>query len=224
MSNSIFSGKSCKQTTEYLLKRRSCPIKWIDDPGPNHEQIKTILTAASRVPDHGKMFPWYFIVIEGEKRKIIGQAIREIFSKEEPETPEAKLELEANRFLRAPCVIGVVSKIRKGKHPMWEQLLSAGAACQNLCLAANSLGYASNWLTEWYSYNEEFKKYLGIEKNEHVAGFIYIGTANTQPEDRPRPDIKEITTFWEPDTTLNKGNSYGYPDMGMPKKGFQFEE
>jgi nitroreductase len=224
MTDQIFSAKNCAHTLEYLLKRRSCPIKWIKEPGPSDKEIDTMIKAASRVPDHGKMFPWYFVIIKDNNRIKIGNALKEIWRQEEPEAPDAKLDLEAARFLRAPCVIGVISKIRQGKHPMWEQILSAGAACQNLCLAANAMGYATNWLTEWYSYNNKFKRFLCIEENENIAGFIYIGTPSSLPEERPRPDQNKITTIWEPGVELNKGAEYGYADMGTPKKGFDLKE
>lgn len=194
----------------------------IGDPGPDREQIRTILQAAMRVPDHGKMFPWYFIVFEGPARKAAGKIIRKAWLAEDPEASEAKLELEENRFMRAPVVIGVVSRIREGKHPVWEQILSAGAACQNLCLAAHASGFAANWLTEWYSYNDVFRQELGLDERDHVAGFIYLGTPATQPEERPRPDADEIVTFWEEGASLHKGKNYGYQGMGYADKGFSF--
>lgn len=192
-------------------------------PGPDAAQIDTILRAAARVPDHGKMFPWHFTVFTGEARTQVGALLASAWKEENPEQSEpAKLELEAARFTRAPAVIGVISRVREGKHALWEQILSAGAACQNLCLAANALGFGTNWLTEWYAYSPAFKAALGLDARDHVAGFIYIGTATTAPEERDRPDISAITTYWEPGAALNKGEEYGIPGMGLPKTGFAF--
>jgi len=215
----LSTGKKAPEMVEYLLTRRSCPLKIMAEPGPSAAQIETILKAASRVPDHGKLFPWYFIVITGDNRRHMGELLKQAWLSEEPEATEAKLNLEAERFLRAPVVIGVVSRMREGKKPLWEQILSAGAACHNLCLAANALGFGTNWLTEWYSYNQNFRHSLGLDAQDHVAGFIYIGTPTEQPEERDRPNLAQITTQWEPGVALNKG-AYGHPEMGYPELGF----
>jgi nitroreductase len=132
------------------------------------------------------------------------------------------LNFEAERFLRAPIVIAVVSRVREGKNPLWEQILSAGAAAQNLCLAANALGFGTCWVTEWYSYSEAFRKSLGLDERDNIAGFVYIGTPSQLPEERDRPDPARVITFWSPDTKLNNGTGYGQDGMGLPRKGFTF--
>lgn len=203
-TNSVFSGKSCKKTRAYLQNRRSCPLKMMGDQGPDKDEINGMIEIASRVPDHGKLCPWHFIVFAGEARQQAGALLREAWLAENPDAAPAKLDLEAGRFMRAPVVIAVVSRIKRGKHPQWEQILSAGAACQNLCLAANTMGYGTNWLTEWYGYSDHFKAAMGLGAQDNFAGFIYIGSVAAQPEDRPRPDINEITTFWDGETPLNK--------------------
>lgn len=218
--NSVFSGKSCKKTLAYLQKRRSCPLKMMGDQGPDKDEINDIIKAGSRVPDHGKLFPWYFIVFEGENRRKAGELLREAWLTDNPDAAPAKLDLEAGRFMRAPVVIAVVSRIKRGKHPQWEQILSSGAVCQNLCLAANAMGYGTNWLTEWYSYSDHFKKAIGLDAQDHCAGFIYIGETREEPEDRPRPDINEITSFWDGEAPLNKGAVYD-KDMDFPATGFK---
>lgn len=205
-----------------LLERRSVPVKKLSAPGPDDAEIDTILTAASRVPDHGKLCPWYFLVFQGKARQEIGDMLARICQAGNPDMPEAKLEFEQERFMRAPVIIAVISRIREGKHAVWEQILSAGAACQNLCLAANALGYGTNWITEWYSYNDTFRNELGLDARDHVAGFIYIGTADEQPADRERPDLNKIKTVWEKDKMLNKGDCYDRKGMGLPKDGFDF--
>lgn len=220
----LLCGAPAPALLDYLLRRRSCPLKAMTGPGPDTAQIATIIEAASRVPDHGKMFPWHFIVFTGDARAQAGQLLAAAWAQENPSQAEpAKQELEAARFLRAPAVIGVISRMREGKHPLWEQILSAGAACQNMCLAANALGFGTNWLSEWYSYSPAFKAALGLDERDHVAGFIYIGQAAAAPEERPRPDRAAITTWWQPGATLNRGDAYGMPGTGLPQAGFALD-
>jgi nitroreductase len=220
MTSSTFAAKKSKPVTDYLLKRRSTPIKHLCEPGPTEQETNLILQIAARTPDHGKLFPWYFVLIKGQARAELGKELRDILMMENADTPEAKLELEEKRFLRAPLVIAVISKIRKGKHPAWEQILSAGAVCQNLGLAANACGYGCNWLTEWFSYNETFRSVLGLSENEHIAGFLYIGSIDVAVEDRPRPELEAITSSWEKGKLLNKGEIYERENMSLPRKGF----
>ena len=220
--NSVFSGKPSKETLEYLQKRRSCPLKMMGDKGPDEDEIGTILRIAARVPDHGKLFPWYFIVFTRENRKKAGALLREAWLTDNPDAAPAKLELEAARFMRAPVVIAVVSRIKRGKHPQWEQILSAGAVCQNLCLAANSMGYGTNWLTEWYAYSDHFKTAMGLDAQDHFAGFIYIGETREEPDDRPRPDINDITTYWDGAAPHAKGAAYDHGDQNFPRARFAF--
>ena len=205
---------------QLLENRRSSKVTTLAEPGPSPEQIETILKIASRVPDHGKYAPWYFIVFKDEARKEAGVLLRAAYAAENPDTPDAKLDLESERFLRAPLVIAVVSRIKPGKNPQWEQILSAGASCMNLCLAANALGFGSNWLTEWYAYSPHFKKSIGLDARDHFAGFIYIGMADIRNEERERPDLKKIVTYWNINENIQKGDEYGQPDKGIPKPGF----
>jgi nitroreductase len=147
--------------------------------------------------------------------------LRTAYAAENPDTSPAKIDLESERFLRAPMVIAVVSRIREGKNPQWEQILSAGAACYNLCLAANAMGFGTNWLTEWYTYSPTFKSLMGLDEHDNFAGFIYIGTASEKQEDRERPDLSKIVTHWTAQSpTLNKGEGYGQVGKGIPEMGF----
>jgi len=208
-------------TIGFLKNRRSSKITTLTTPAPSAEQLAEILTIAARVPDHGKYHPWYFIVFEGDARAEVGAHLRTAYAAENPDTAPAKLDLEGERFLRAPMVIAVVSRIREGKNSEWEQILSAGAACYNLCLAANAMGYGTNWLTEWYAYSPTFKNLMGLDKQDRFAGFIYIGTASEKQEDRERPDLTKIVTHWsEKSPALNKGEGYGQVGKGFPVKGF----
>lgn len=207
-------------TINFLKTRRSSKVSTLTEPAPNAEQLQEILTIASRVPDHGKYHPWYFIVFEGDARRDIGEHLRTAYATENPDAEPAKLDLESERFLRAPMVIAVVSRIREGKNPQWEQILSAGAACYNLCLAANAMGFGTNWLTEWVAYSATFKKLMGLDERDNFAGFIYIGTASEKQDDRDRPDLAKIVTHWSNQTpTLNKGEGYGQIGKGIPEMG-----
>lgn len=203
-----------------LLTRRSTSIKNLVEPGPSKDQIQHILTAAARVPDHNKLAPWWFVVFEGDARAKFGEVLRKAYAADDIGAAPAKLDLEAERFLRAPLVIAVISRIKEGKAPQWEQMLSAGAACHNLCLAANALGFGSNWVSEWPSFNDDVRAALGCDARDNIAGFIYIGTQGEKPEERERPDLQDIANTWSDGYTPNKGDQYGKEGMGLPRSGF----
>ncbi|WP_394692196.1 nitroreductase [Hyphobacterium sp.] len=177
-------------TLELLARRRSTAAAAMTEPGPSPEEIDTLLSIAQRVPDHGKMAPWRFILFQGEERANFGQILAKIWAGEN-DADEARLNLELNRFTRAPLVIGVISHVlEKHSIPEWEQILSAGAACQNLLIGAQAMGYASQWLTEWYAYHPFAKDALGLRSGERVAGFIFIGSTEDQPVERVRPEAE----------------------------------
>lgn len=206
----------------HLTTRRSVSAKKLSDPCPSDDEIRQILEIGARTPDHGKMTPYYFLTFKGDTRRNIGTYLSKAYEAENPGTPPAKLELESERFERAPLVIAVVSRIREGKHPQWEQILTAGAVCMNICHAANALGYNSNWLTEWYAYSDVFRQALGLEDDrDNIAGFIYIGTSTEEKDERERPDLEQITTEWSEDTKPAKGELYNKDGFGIPRKGFK---
>ncbi|BAT60168.1 putative NAD(P)H nitroreductase YdjA [Variibacter gotjawalensis] len=183
---------------ELLQKRRSVKPAELVAPAPTPEQIETLLTIASRVPDHGKLTPWRFIIIDGAARDAAGTIVRDVFKSKNEDADDARLEIERTRFSRAPLVIAVVSAAAPHvKIPEWEQVLSAGAATMNLVTAAHALGFAANWITEWYGYDEEVLKRFGLKPGERIAGFVHIGTAARPPEDRPRPALADIVTHFK---------------------------
>lgn len=205
-----------------LHARRSTPLKNMGGNGPSKEQIEQILQAAARVPDHNKLAPWWFVTFEGDARKEFGeQVLRKAYLLEDAEAAKAKLDLEAEKFMRAPLVIAVVSRIKEGKAPQWEQFLSAGACCYNLCLAANALGFGTNWLTEWVAFNKEVHQALGMDERDNIAGFIYIGEQMDKPEERERPALSDIVNSWSQEYTPSKGDHYGREGFGFPKMGFK---
>jgi nitroreductase len=181
-----------------LSSRRSVKPDRLVEPGPSADEIDTMLTIASRVPDHKKLAPWRFILVEGDARARLGEIVAQVCAAEEKEPPsEHRLALERGRLQRAPLVIAVVSRVVPNRSaPEWEQILSAGAACFNLCLAANAMGYGTSWITEWIAYNARVRAALGLADNERIAGFIYIGTPAECPEERERPKLSEIVSRW----------------------------
>lgn len=182
----------------HLLKtRRSVKPMELTGPAPSTADIDTLLTVASRVPDHGKLKPWRFIVFEGAARETAGDIIAEIFRNEHPEATADQIVFERQRLARAPLVIAVVSRAAPHvKIPEWEQQLSAGAAAMNLVTAAHAMGLAASWITEWYAYDRNVLVRLGLAENERIAGFVHIGHAVKPPEDRDRPRLAEIVTRW----------------------------
>jgi nitroreductase len=178
-----------------LTTRRSFKPVELAGPAPSATEIDTLLTIASRVPDHGKLAPWRFILFEGEARQKAGDAIASAFKANYPDSKPDQIEAERGRMMRAPLVVAVVS--RAGPHvkiPEWEQVLSAGAAAMNLVLAAHALGYGASWITEWYAYDRGVLDALGLAAHERIAGFVHIGRPPGVPEDRPRPPLSEIAT------------------------------
>lgn len=187
-------NRPAPDTLDLLLSRRSGSAKAMMGPGPTPEELHTILTAAARVPDHGKLFPWRFIVFEGDARARFGEVLAECLKATEPANEE-RLAMERGRFLRAPIVVGVISRVREGiPIPVWEQELSAGAGCQTMLIAAHSLGYVASWITEWPAFNPLVAEKLDLKAGERVAGFIYIGKPALPLEERIRPDLDKIVT------------------------------
>jgi nitroreductase len=188
-------NRPAPQTIDLLLSRRSGSAKAMTSPGPSPADLRTILLAAARVPDHGKLFPWRFIVFEGEGRTRFGELLAQALTEGEPSQSAERLDIERARFLRAPVVIAVISHVREAiPIPEWEQILSAGAACQTMLIAAHAMGFVANWITEWPAYNATVKERLGLKPGERIAGFVYVGTAAAPLEERVRPDMDRIVT------------------------------
>jgi nitroreductase len=182
-------------TIALLKTRRSVKPMDLTGPPPGAEEVATLLTIAARVPDHGKLAPWRFIVFEGDARERAGDIIADVFCAAHPDATQDQIAFERTRLARAPLVIAVVSRAAPHvKIPVWEQELSAGAACMALVVAANAIGYAASWITEWYAYDRAVLERLGLAAHERIAGFVHIGRPRLRPEDRDRPDLREIVT------------------------------
>jgi nitroreductase len=182
---------------DYLLTRRSVGLAFLQEPGPSAEELETLLTIATRVPDHGKITPWRLVIIEGEARRAAGEKLAAIIAARNPAMDEAGLEIERNRFLPAPLTIGVISAPQEHpKVPEMEQLLSAGNVAFNLVHGAYALGYAASWVTRWFTFDAEAATMLGAGPGEQFVGFVHIGTPAAAVEDRPRPALADVVTRW----------------------------
>ncbi len=182
-------------TIEFLLNRRSAPIAELKAPGPSDDEIRTLLTIAARVPDHGRLVPWRFIIFRGDARRHVGERLADLAERREGPLTDARHQQEMTRFSRAPLVVGIVHVPRDNpKIPQWEMFLSGGAVAMNLLTAAIAMGYGANWITNWYSDNDEGRIILGLEPDERIIGFVHIGNYEGQPLERPRPDIDDLIT------------------------------
>ncbi|WP_422038253.1 nitroreductase family protein [Roseibium sp.] len=196
---STFSPRA-PSVLDFLRKRRSHPSITMAEPGPSADQIKDLLTIAARVPDHGKLAPWRFILFGAAQGEAVGRRLATIHEQRQGPLDEDQRQKELTRFTRAPLVIGVVSTAAEHpKIPVWEQQLSAGAVCMNLVTAAAAAGFASQWLTEWYSFDKEAARFLGAGDNEQFAGFVHVGTPTQAPVERPRPDLSALVSEWSED-------------------------
>lgn len=179
---------------DFMLSRRSRPAKTLTAPAPGRDELAPILTAAARVPDHGKLVPWRFVILEKPALKRLVAAIPA--RAEELELAEWKGRSVAELYDGAELVVAVISSPKEGNIPQVEQLYSAGAVCLSLLNAALASGWGANWITGWISHDVKLmQEHLGIVSGETVAGLIHIGTETAAPAERPRPDVEEITTW-----------------------------
>ncbi|MGI2032071.1 nitroreductase family protein [Rhizobium panacihumi] len=183
---------------DYLRQRHSTPVAQYREPGPSQDELTEILRFSSRVPDHGKIAPWRFIVYRGDSRVKLGEEFLRLSLEKTPDMTEAAQQAELTRFTRAPLVVAVVSTAAPhAKIPEWEQVLSAGALCLNMVMACEAHGYVANWRTEWITYDERVQSALGINEGEKAAGFIHIGSSDFNTPDRPRPELADIVSWVE---------------------------
>ena len=181
----------------YLTRRSILAKKMVNHPIKD-EHLDIIINAGIRVPDHGALNPWKIKIIRGDKLKYIDEEIiLKEFKKEKPQANENMLETESKRLQRASIVIAVLSTpVEHPKIPNWEMVLSSGAVCMNLLSCAQSLGYAAQWLTEWYAYNKKMLEYLGGKPEiDRISGFIYIGHKAEEPTERRRPDPQKVISY-----------------------------
>lgn len=181
-----------------LRTRRSGRPRDLVEPGPNEEQLREILSVASRVPDHGKLAPWRFVIVTKEQRDALEELLLRAYRADRPEP--GRLEIEATqRFAhQAPAlVVALFKPVESSKIPLWEQQLSCGAALMNLLIATHAFGFVAGWVTGWAAYSEEVRRAFA-ESNEVIAGFVFIGTPAGELEERPRPALEDVARVWEP--------------------------
>lgn len=185
-------------TAALLATRRSAKARDMVAPGPDAAQLRRILQAAMRVPDHGKLAPWRFVIVEPGRREAFADLLKDAYRAEKPEA--GRLELEAmEQFARqAPILVAVLSTpVENSKIPLWEQQLSAGAACMNMLIATHAEGFVGSWLTGWPSYNAEVLASLGGAPQDRIAGFLFLGSPSRDLEERPRPTYEAIVSTWK---------------------------
>jgi len=182
---------------DLFRNRRSLAPHKLLEPGPVGAELDTLLTLASRVPDHGRLTPWRFIVIAGEARHRAGEAIAAAFLADNPAAEPERLAVERGRLAQAPLVVAVVSRAAPHpKIPDWEQVLSAGAVCMNLLHGAHLLGFAASWITGWHAFDRRILDALGLQPHERLAGYIHVGTRGEPADERPRPALASIVTHF----------------------------
>jgi nitroreductase len=181
------------QTLAFLARRRSAAALALTAPAPSDDELATLLRLATRVPDHGKLFPWRFVILRGEAKQRFIEGL-EAIAQARPE-PE-KLKVKLGKIKAPPLTVAVVSRVSPGEIPEWEQRLSSGAVCMTLIIAAQAMGYGANWITDWYAYDADAGRLLGLSEGERVAGFVHLGTSADTPLERVRPDVAALMSEW----------------------------
>ncbi|MEA3031868.1 MAG: hypothetical protein QOG13_3193 [Sphingomonadales bacterium] len=185
-------------TLDLMRTRRSGRPRDLVEPGPSAGQLRDILAIAARTPDHGKLHPWRFVHVARDRRAAFAALLQDAYRADNP--APGRLEIEAaERFAhQAPeLIVALSSPTPDHKIPVWEQLLSCGAACMNLVLAAHAMGFAAGWVTGWAAYSEKVLAAFGAP-GERIAGFIFLGTPGAPLEERLRPDPEEVVSQWTP--------------------------
>jgi nitroreductase len=187
--------RACPDTLQLLSERRSASAQTLGAPGPSSEETELLLRLGARVPDHGKLAPWRFVLFEPAAKTAYVARLTALARSQGDGQRTAKLA----KLSAAPLTIAVLSRPDpEADIPEWEQLLSAGAVCMNLLIAAQAMGYGANWITDWYAYDDAALKILGAEPGERVAGFVHVGSPPEPPLERVRPDVAKLTRWWQP--------------------------
>lgn len=182
------------EVLRFLALRRSTSAVSLTEPAPDPRQLEDLLRLAARVPDHGKLTPWRFIVLQGADKAAFAARLEAISSGRGDILRTGKLA----KLKAPPLAVAVISTPKVAAIPEWEQVLSAGAVCSTLVQAAIAMGFGANWITDWYSYDAQATTALGLETVERVAGFVLIGTPREPPLERERPSPPDLVTYWKP--------------------------
>jgi len=178
-------------TLALLARRRSSSAQTLRAPGPTPAQLDDLIRLAARVPDHGKLNPWRFVVMEGQPK---AQLVERLTGLAERQDNPTKAKAALLKLSAPPTSVMVVFSPKPPVKPLWEQQLSAGAVCMTLLIAAEAMGFGANWITDWYAYDEQARPWLGLKDGEQVAGFIHLGLPAEPPLERVRPDLSALTT------------------------------
>ncbi len=182
-----------------LDDRRSVPARQLEEPGPDPATLARLLRSACRVPDHGKRVPWRFVTLSGDARHAFGERLAGLTASRDANAGEAAIEKDRQRFSHAPLVLTVVARLGPDdKIPAQERLLTAGCVCFALLQAAQAAGFGGTWLTGWPAYDPTVHRWLGLDADETVAGFIHLGTPRIEAPERDRPDPEALLTDWQP--------------------------
>ena len=185
-------------TAALLATRRSAKPRDMVAPGPDAGQLRQILEAAMRVPDHGKLNPWRFVIVEAGQRPAFADLLQDAYRAEKPDAGRLELEAMAQFAHQAPVMVAILSTpTENSKIPPWEQRLSAGAACMNLLLATHAAGFVGSWLTGWPAYNGAVLASLGGAPTDRIAGFLFLGSPSRPLEERPRPAYEAVVSTWK---------------------------
>jgi nitroreductase len=181
-----------------LHSRRSGKPRDMIAPGPDAAQLDQILRAAIRVPDHGKLAPWRFVVVGADQRDALAALLVNAYKAEKPAAGRLEIEAMEQFAWQAPTlIVALSSPVADSKIPLWEQQLTMGAACMNLLTAAHALGFVGGWLTGWPAYSEAVRDAFGTPA-QRIAGFFFIGTPARALEERPRPEFDHVVHHWKP--------------------------
>lgn len=184
-----------------LHTRRSGKPRDMVAPGPDAAQLRDILSAAIRVPDHGKLAPWRFVIVRACQRVALARLLTDAYRAEKPEAGRLEIEAMEQFAHQAPTlVVAVSTPVEGSKIPVWEQELSLGAAIMNLLTATHAQGFVGGWLTGWPAYNDDVRDAFGSE-GERIAGFVFIGSPSRDLEERPRPDYDTVVQQWTNSST-----------------------
>lgn len=187
--------ETAPEVLSFLARRRSASAMTLTAPGPDDAQLTDLLRLAARVPDHGKLSPWRFIILRGPAKDVFADRITALAS---DQANPVKANAALRKLTRPPVCVAVISRYIPGEIPEWEQRQSASAVCMQMLLAASAMGWGANWITDWYAYDPRALAILGVSAGEQVAGFLYLGTCSEQPQERVRPDVAAITSEWAP--------------------------
>ena len=183
--------RSSPETLALLASRRSSSAQTLRAPGPSASELADLLRLAARVPDHGKMTPWRFVVLEGEAKTALLSQLENLAAAQ-PNPSKAAAALA--KMSAPPLGVVVVSSPREVGKPVWEQQMSAGAVCMSLLVAAEAMGFGANWITDWYSYEPGATALLGLRDGEQVAGVVFLGATSEAPLERVRPDVEALVS------------------------------